>query len=41
MGSQFIFVVEINADKLLKKNYCVSAGNFMNIMDQFEEFTRK
>ena len=34
-------ITNVNADKLLKKNYCVSASNFMNIMDQFEEFTRK
>lgn len=34
-------ITNMNADKLLKKNYCVSASNFMNIMDQFEEFTRK
>jgi hypothetical protein len=34
-------IINVNADKLLKKNYCVSASNFMNIMDQFEEFTRK
>lgn len=34
-------ITNVNVDKLLKKNYCVSASNFMNIMDQFEEFTRK
>ena len=34
-------IMDVNADKLLQHHYRVSTSNFMKIMDQFDEFTRK
>ena len=34
-------IMDVNADKLLQHHYRVSTSNFMKIMDQFVEFTRK
>ena len=41
IGKQVEKSMDVNADKLLQHHYRVSTSNFMKIMDQFDEFTRK